>query len=112
MDGVRNIRKQAYKDAEKYAEAQMNYGKGAGNQRKIIKAQVEERMKNDIYAEAFNQHLAQINSEEVVRKVKTKKNVEKAYSGAKKVYRSARKAENFYYRNKGIINHILGAIFD
>ena len=99
-DGIRHIRNQARKDAEKYAEAQMNYGKGAGNRRKIIKAQVEERMKDDIYAEAFNQHLAQINSEQVAQKVEKKKNVEKTYSGAKKAYK-------FLYRNRGIIEHIL-----
>ena len=51
--GVRHQRKKtsktARKDAKEFARAKMYYGEGAGNRRKLIKATVNERSKNDNY---------------------------------------------------------------
>lgn len=51
--------KNARKDAEEFARAQMYYGKGAGTRRKLIKATVDaKKAKDPNYAKAFDQHLA------------------------------------------------------
>lgn len=51
--------KEARRDAHEYARAQMFYGEGAGNRRKIIEATVEaKRKKNPTYARAFRHELS------------------------------------------------------
>lgn len=59
-DGVtRSTNRMAKKDAKEFATAKMFYGEGAGTRRKLIKATVEQRSKNDpSYKKAFDQHLA------------------------------------------------------
>ena len=111
MSAIEKIRKQAERDAKRYSEAQMNYGKGAGNQRKIIDAEVKEKLKDDIYKAAFEAALARINEADVAEKIKRKKGVRKAVDGAKKTVRAARRAEGFYYRNRYWIDNIVRAIF-
>lgn len=51
-------KRRARKDAEEYARAKMYYGEGAGTRRKLIKATVEERSKNENYKKAFDEALA------------------------------------------------------
>lgn len=53
----RSVDKQARKDAEESARAQMYYGKGAGTRRKRINKTVEDRAKrNPDYDKAFKNH--------------------------------------------------------
>ena len=50
--------KLAKKDAKEFARAKMSTGEGAGNRRKLIKAVVEQRRKeNEHYNEAFDAYL-------------------------------------------------------
>lgn len=55
----RKTRRQAKKDAKEFARAKMFYGEGAGNRRKLIKATVNERSKNQKgYKKEFEKNLA------------------------------------------------------
>ena len=52
--------KLAKKDAKEFARAKMSTGEGAGNRRKLIKATVEQRRKeNKHYNDAFETYLAE-----------------------------------------------------
>jgi hypothetical protein len=54
-----NATKEARRDAQEYARAQMFYGDGAGTRRKLIQATVDSRAHRDpAYARAFHQALA------------------------------------------------------
>lgn len=111
MNEVDRLRKEAARDAIRFMEAKMDYGRGSGNKRKIIDAEVKDKMKSDIYRLAFEAALQTIDEGEIVRRIQGKKHLEKAYVGAKKTYRVARRAEVFYNNNRGWINKILDAIF-
>lgn len=51
--------REASKDAEEFARAQMFFGKGAGTRRKLIKNTVEAKKRHDpAYAQAFDHHLS------------------------------------------------------
>ena len=53
-----NTGKEARNDAREFARAQMYYGEGAGNRRKLIEASVEAKAsRNPAYARAFRQEL-------------------------------------------------------
>ena len=108
---IEKIRESARKDAKRYSEAQMNYGRGAGNRRKILDAELKEKLKDDIYKTAFEAALAGINKADVAKKVQAKKGIQAAVDGAKKTVRAARRAEGFYYRNRYWIDNLLRAIF-
>ena len=56
--GRKRLAKEASQDAKEYARAKMYYGKGAGNRRKLIKASVEQKMKDKNYKDAFDKALA------------------------------------------------------
>ncbi len=53
-----NVRKEAARDAEEYARAQMFYGEGAGNRRKLISTTVKAKAeRNPVYAMTFTREL-------------------------------------------------------
>jgi hypothetical protein len=108
---IEKIRAQAAKDAKRYSEAQMNYGRGAGTQRKLLDAELEEKLKNEVYKAAFEAALTGIDKAGVAEKIRKKKGVQRAVEGGRKTIRAARRAENFYYRNKRWIDGIVTAIF-
>lgn len=108
---IEKIKLQAARDARRYSEAQMNYGQGAGTQRKLIDAEIKEKLKDDIYRATFEATLAGINQADVAKKIQQKKGIQRAVDGAKKGVRAARRAENFYYRNRYWIDQIVRAIF-
>lgn len=57
--GVRRTNRDARKDAEEFARAKQFFGEGAGTRRKLIKAKVEGKSKNNpAYAKAFEAHLS------------------------------------------------------
>lgn len=111
MSSIEKTRKMAEKDARRYAEAKLNYGKGAGTQRKLLDAELKEKMANEIYKAAFEAALAGIDQAGVVEKIRKKKGVQRAVDGARKGVRTVRRAENMYYRNKGLIDRIVGVLF-
>lgn len=57
--GVRKARRMAKKDAKEFARAKMFYGEGAGNRRKLIKATVKQRSKDENYKKAFEEYSSQ-----------------------------------------------------
>ena len=68
------VRREAKRDANKFAKAKMYYGEGAGTQRKLIKATVESKRKKDSqYGEAFDYYM----DNTVAKKVATEYNVMK-----------------------------------
>lgn len=111
MSEMEKIRRQASRDAKRYSEAQMNYGKGAGTRRKLLKAEIDEKMKDYHYEVEFHKALSRINQGDILKKVETKKGIQKTYNGAKKAVRTARRASNFYSRNKSWIDDLLRLIF-
>lgn len=55
--GMKRYNKMAKKDAKEYARAKMFYGEGAGTRRKLIKARVDERSKNEYYKKQFESYM-------------------------------------------------------
>jgi hypothetical protein len=54
-----NVQREARNDAREYARAQMYYGEGAGNRRKLIFTAVEDKARRDpAYARVFHTELA------------------------------------------------------
>lgn len=106
-----NVLEEARRDAKRYAEAQMNYGKGAGTQRKLLEAELSKKMKDITYKQAFDYALERIDKSEVLKTVKQKKGFQKVANTAKKGYYAARRAGNFYNRNRSWIDSLVSAIF-
>lgn len=73
--GKKRIAKEAAKDAKEYASAKMYYGKGAGTRRKLIKASVEQKMKDANYKEAFNKAVAEQDMAKRASEARTKRKV-------------------------------------
>lgn len=69
----RKYRKQAKKDAKEFARAKMFYGEGAGNRRKLIRATVDERSKNDVYKHYYDQFSQQQDMAEHAKKAKSER---------------------------------------
>ena len=111
MNHIEAMRRQAAKDAKRYSEAQLNYGKGAGTTRRLLKAELEEKFKNEVYKTAFEAALARIDQAGVAEKIRKKKGVQAAVEGGRKTLRAARRAEGFYYRNQGWLGPLLRSIF-
>lgn len=67
--------KDARKDAQEYARAQMFYGDGAGTRRKLIQATVESRAHRDpAYARAFRDELGRQDMSEHAKKAQKERN--------------------------------------
>lgn len=64
--GVRNtknrVRKEATKDAKRHMDAKMAYGTGAGTRRRLLKAEIEPKLKDPFYAKSFDDALAKIDT--------------------------------------------------
>jgi hypothetical protein len=57
-EATRKTNREAKKDANEFARAKLFYGEGAGTRRKLIKATVEAKSKQDpMYKKAFEHHL-------------------------------------------------------
>ncbi len=105
MTHIEALKRQAEKDAKRYLEAKLNYGTGAGTQRKLLNAELKEKLKNDIYKTAFEKALAAASETDALKKVRQKKGVQRAVEGGRKTLRAARRAENFYYRHKPFVDY-------
>ncbi|QFP95404.1 hypothetical protein SEA_MAKAI_12 [Arthrobacter phage Makai] len=75
----------AAKDAKEAALAKMYYGEGAGTRRKLIKATVEAKKKNDpAYTEAYDRHFANQDMEKATNKaVKQRKRTDRTNATVK-----------------------------
>ena len=69
----KRVSKQATKDAKRYADAKMFYGEGAGTQRKLIKAELSEKMKDPEYKKAFDNALNGVDYSKSAKRAKSKR---------------------------------------
>lgn len=88
-------RRAAKKDAKEFARAKMFYGEGAGTRRKLIKAKVESRSKDEQYKAAFDHYFANQDLGRHASKAKTERKVRNVTKGTAKT-------------GRGIINIING----
>lgn len=92
--GVRKDR-EARKDAEEFARAKLFYGEGAGTRRKLIKAQVEGKSKQDpLYKEAFEHHLANQDLSKHADKARSERKRKNARKSTAKTARGVRHVLN------------------
>lgn len=99
------------RDAFRFMEAKLDYGKGSGTKRKLIKAELEEKFKDDAYKEAFNDALMNIDTTAIMRKIDRKKELEYTYKGVRKGFRLAKKTASCYSKNKEIVDFFLDLFF-
>ena len=93
--GKRKIKKEAKRDAKEFARAKMFYGQGAGIRRKLIKATVNTRSKDDYYKSEFEKAL-------------DKQDMSKHASKAVKERKRKDAAESVKKTGKGLINIVSG----
>jgi hypothetical protein len=62
------LNKTAKKDATKHEVARQAYGKGAGIQRRLVKKEIDEKMKNPQYKAAYDKALSEINYSKINNK--------------------------------------------
>ena len=99
------------RDAFRFMEAKLDYGKGAGTKRKLIKAELENKMQDDAYRAAFNDALMNVDTDIIMRRIERRKELENAAKTAKRTYRTARRGINFYSRNKDWIDFLSDFFF-
>ena len=91
-----STRRAAKKDAKEFARAKMYYGEGAGTRRKLIKATVEQRTKNDpFYKNEFDRQLAKQDMAEHASKARTERRTRDTANAVGKTTR-------------GVVNRVLG----
>ena len=82
------VRREAKRDANKFAKAKMYYGEGAGTQRKLIKATVESKRKKDSqYGEAFDYYMDNQNMATRAKQARTKRRTTDATNSVRKTAR-------------------------
>ena len=82
------VRREAKRDANKFAKAKMYYGEGAGTQRKLIKATVESKRKKDSqYGEAFDYYMDNQNMATRAQQARTKRRMTDATNSVRKTAR-------------------------
>ena len=93
---MKRLKKDAQKDAEEYARAKAYYGDGAGTRRKKIKNKISEKMKDEDYKKAFEEHLSRQDMSEHQKKATRERHINDAKAKTAKV-------------GRGIKNFLLGA---
>ena len=66
--GVRKIKRMAKKDAKEHEVSRLYYGEGSRTRRKLLKAKIEERLKNPIYKQYYDEYLKSVNTEDAAIK--------------------------------------------
>lgn len=88
----RNTVRLVNKDAKRYADAKMFYGKGAGTRRKLLKAELEKKMKTiPNYEKLFNEKIKSVD-----------------YAKSAKKAKFERTAKDTAYRTRVTIKQVLG----
>lgn len=96
----------AKRDAHRLAEANTDYGTGAGNRRKLVRAEINGRMNDDIYRDAFFEEYERINYEPIVHKVELKHGVRNVIEKTRKTWFIGKKLYNLWNRNRDIFEDI------
>ena len=98
-DGNQIFREKAAKrDAYRYVEASLDYGRGSKiNRRNIIKEIEIKSKKNPDYAMIFDEEVKKIDRDEVFQKLQAKKKLQSTYNQGKKGVRLFRKAKRLFY---------------
>ena len=66
----KKIEKTAQKDAQRHLDAKMAYGKGAGTRRKLLKAEIDQKMKDPHYKKSFEDALETADRVKAVNRAK------------------------------------------
>lgn len=66
----KKLEKTASKDAKRHVDAKMAYGKGAGTRRKLLKAELDERMKDPNYKKNFDNALEMVDRAHSAKRAK------------------------------------------
>lgn len=69
--GKKRIYKEASKDAQRHIDAKLAYGIGAGTRRKLLKAEIEPKLKDPFYAKSFDDALSKIDTAKSAAKART-----------------------------------------
>lgn len=96
------------RDARRYAKARLNYGRGAGIERRNIMLELRPKMKDPAYAEAFQNELKNLDDGKIFKQIQTRKKLENAVKTGKKAYRGANKLYHLWQRIKPYISEVLG----
>jgi hypothetical protein len=67
---VKVLKRDATKDAKKFAEAKMDFGEGAGIKRRHVKAALEVKFRDPNYKKSFDEALAAIDYHKATKKAK------------------------------------------
>lgn len=108
----KGMRDSIERDAYRFMEAKLDYGKGSGTKRKLMKAELDAKMQDDSYKAAFNDALINIDTDEILRKIERRKAIERTYNGAKSTVRTIERNVNFYSRNEGWIRKWMCVLYD
>lgn len=71
----------ARKDAKRYVDAKMFYGEGAGNRRKLLKAELNKKMVDPDYKEAFDRAVEEADYAKSAQKAKRERRARDAAKG-------------------------------
>lgn len=66
----KRIEKTAKKDAQRHVDAKMAYGKGAGTRRKLLKAELDQKMKDPTYKKSFDDALELVDHSKSINRAK------------------------------------------
>lgn len=71
--GRKKLQKEAKRDAKRYADAKMYYGKGAGNRRKLLDAELSKKKKDPEYSKMFDEELSKVDMARSAKKAKAER---------------------------------------
>lgn len=94
------------KDAARYMYAKLDYGKGSGTNRKLMKAELDRKFQDEGYKRAFESALMNVDTDRILKSIERKKSMEKAYNGVKTTARTAYRATNMVSRNRTLVDII------
>lgn len=105
------------KDAKRFAKAKMDYGEGAGIKRRHVNAELEKKLQNESYRQAFEAELGKLNMDRIVDGVNAKHAVKGVQINGKKVLKTvtgigsaAAAGYAFYSNNKDGIDRLANSI--
>lgn len=103
---TRKKQRTAKKDAKRYADAKMFYGQGAGTRRKLLKAELDKKMKDPEYKKFFDEEYSKLDLSKSVSKAKRERTARDAVGTVEAVLGStvAVAAISFYIANRQQIN--------
>lgn len=106
-----NLKKEALRDAEVYAQAQMFFGEGAGTERKLIKATVEHKAATfPGYKEAFQKALMK---QDMAHHAKSAQKRRRKIDTSKKIHKNIKGVLNGDYRsvNLSVMAIVVGGYY-